>query len=159
MNMAQHARCCLPSFGATSDGSKRPVSIKARTNLSQNFKILSAFENNSLGPLLKTAWGLLLYRYIGLEDVCFGYQLSSDTDQLLTCHLAINESDTIRTLLKKSKRENGIENDAGKGGDFYVKQDGYSLFNTVVMVRVCGGRAKGGTVLPTILPDQVSCTR
>ncbi|KAL4865220.1 hypothetical protein BDV12DRAFT_200342 [Aspergillus spectabilis] len=151
--MAQHARCCLPSFGATSNGPKRPVSIKARTNLSQNLKLLSAFENNSLGPLLKTAWGLLLYRYTGLEDVCFGYQLSSDADQLLTCHLAIDESDTIRALLKKFKGENGIENDVGKGGDFDVNHDGYSLFNTVIMVRVCGGRA-GGTVLSTILPDQ-----
>ncbi|KAL4874810.1 hypothetical protein BJY04DRAFT_224650 [Aspergillus karnatakaensis] len=161
--MAQHAQCFLPSFGASSDGHKRPVSIKVRTSLTQNLKLLSAFEQSSLGPLLKTVWGLLLCRYTGLQDVCFGYLLhgagphSSDTERLLTCHLTLNESDTIRTVLKKFDVGNSIDEDIdGRGSS--VNSDVYSLFNTVVMVRVCGDRAKGGTsvrpLLPTILPEE-----
>jgi hypothetical protein len=98
--MAQHARCCLPSFGASLDGPKRPVSIKAKTTPAQKATLLSAHEHNSLDPLLKTAWGLLLHRYTGLEDICFGYERLgvdessrthlSDKKELLTCRLSID---------------------------------------------------------------------
>ncbi|KAL4782981.1 hypothetical protein BJX76DRAFT_358411 [Aspergillus varians] len=166
--MAQHARCYLPSFGTPSDDPKRPASIKTRTNPSQSAKLLSAFEYNSLDPILKTAWALLLYRYTGLEDVCFGYQHhggggdslghSSDPERLLACKLTIDESDTIRALLEKSKGENNSANYVGGGEVSNANSDDYSLFNTVVMVRVCGDRAKGGNsvrpALPSVLPKE-----
>ncbi|KAL4950600.1 hypothetical protein BDW69DRAFT_187197 [Aspergillus filifer] len=163
--MAQHAQCCLPSFDTTSNGPKRPVSIKTRITPSQSAKLVSAFKQGSLDSLLKTAWGLLLYRYTGLEDVCFGYQHHSvggssefslsNTERLLTCKLTINENDTVRSLLKKFKEH---DDSTGLGGAANVNHNDYSLFNTVVMVRVCGDRAKDGTsvrpVLPTILPEE-----
>ncbi|KAL4969111.1 nonribosomal peptide synthase Pes1 [Aspergillus stella-maris] len=166
--MAQHAQCCLPSFDTTSDGPKRPVSIKTRITPSQSTKLLSAFKQGSLDSLLKTAWGLLLYRYTGLEDVCFGYQRHgvggssessvSDTERFSTCKLAINEDDTVRSLLKKFKEEDGLDDSTGLGGAANVNHNDYSLFNTVVMVRVCGDRAKDGTFvrppLPTILSEE-----
>ncbi|KAL4905874.1 hypothetical protein BDW74DRAFT_177571 [Aspergillus multicolor] len=165
--MAQQAQCFLPSFGTTSNGLKRPVSIRARTTSAQNAKLLSAFEHNSLDPILKTAWGLLLYRYTGLEDVCFGYRRfgaeafgpnSSDAERLLTCKLTIDEQDTIKTLLEKSGGKNGCQTDVGAGGCLNADYDSYSLFNTVVMVRVCGDRGKARTsvrpVLPSILPEE-----
>lgn len=170
--MAQHARCCLPSFGTTFGGSKRPLSIRTRTTPSQSAKLLSAFEHNSLDSLLKTAWALLLYRYTGLEDVCFGYQHysfdggslgphSSDSEGLLVCKLTIDEDDTINTLLKKSRGTRDFEKVVGMGGGTNANVDDCSLFNTTVMVRVCGDRAKGGNsvrpMLPTILPEEVRC--
>lgn len=170
--MAQHARCFLPSFGTTSDGPKRPVSIRTRTTPSQNAKLLSAFEHKLLDSLLKTAWGLLLYRYTGLEDVCFGYQhhgfgdgslgpYLSDPEGLLVCKLTIDENDTISTLLKKFRERGDLEKVVGMGGETNANVDDYSLFNTTVMVRVCGDRAKAGNpvrpMLPTILPEEVSC--
>lgn len=172
--MAQHARCCLPSFGATSDGPKRPLSIRTRITPSQSAKLLSAFEHNSLDSLLKTAWGLLLYRYTGSEDVCFGYQHygfgggclgthSSDPEGLLVCKLTIDESDTINTLLKKFRGRTDPEKVIGMDEGTNANVDDYSLFNTTVMVRVCGDRANGGNsvrpMLPPILPEEVSCLR
>ncbi|KAL4741425.1 hypothetical protein BDV11DRAFT_168207 [Aspergillus similis] len=165
--MAQQAQCLLPSFGTTSDGPKRPVSIRAKTTPSQSAKLLSAFKNDSLDPLLKTAWGLLLYRYTGLQDVCFGYKhddagalvsQTSDAGRLLTFRLTINENDTIKTLLEKSGGRNGCQTDIGVGGSPNANNDSYSSFNTVVMVRVCGDSAKDGTfvrpVIPNILPEE-----
>ncbi|KAL4941344.1 hypothetical protein BDV06DRAFT_223240 [Aspergillus oleicola] len=166
--MAQRAQCCLPSFDTTSDGPKRPVSTKTRITPSQSAELLSAFQQNSLDPLLKVAWGLLLYRYTGLEDVCFGYQHhgtggssgspSSNTKRLLTCKLTINENDTIRSLLKKFEGQNGFDDNTGMGGASGLNDNDYSLFNTVVMVRICGDRAKTGTsvrpMLPTILSEE-----
>ncbi|KAL5045768.1 hypothetical protein BDW71DRAFT_208032 [Aspergillus fruticulosus] len=164
--MAQQAQCLLPSFGTTSDSPKRPVSIRIRTTPSQSAKLLSAFEHHSLDSLLKTAWGLLLYRYTGLEDVCFGYQRNdggalvpqtSDAGRLLTFKLTINEHDTIKTLLEKSGGENGCQTDIGVWGSPNANNDNYS-FNTVVMVRVCGDRTKEGSlvrrVLPSIIPEE-----
>ncbi|KAL6239813.1 hypothetical protein BDW75DRAFT_236072 [Aspergillus navahoensis] len=166
--MAQQAQCLLPRFGTTSGGPKRPVSIRTRTTPSQSAKLLCEFEHHSLDPLLKTAWGLLLYRYTGLEDVCFGYQRTggggalapqtSDAGRLLTFKLTINEHDTIKTLLEKSGGENGCRTDIGVGGGQSANNDGFSSFNTMVMVRICGDRAKEGSlvrpVLPSILPEE-----
>ncbi|KAL2832125.1 hypothetical protein BDW59DRAFT_157587 [Aspergillus cavernicola] len=160
--MAQHARCCLPSFGTTANGPKRPVSIKARTTPLQTTKLLSAFKNDSLDPLLKTAWGLLLYRYTGSEDVYFGYQHlgvgGSLGSRLSTCKLAINESDSIEALLEKSRGVYKFENNVGKGGGLDTNHNDYSLFDTMVMVRVCGDRTKRGNsvrpVLPGALPEE-----
>ncbi|KAL4976782.1 hypothetical protein BDW66DRAFT_150741 [Aspergillus desertorum] len=165
--MAGQAQCFLPSFGAPSDGPKRPVSIRTRTTPSQSARLLSAFERHSLDPLLRTAWGLLLYRYTGLEDVCFGYQRNvggalvpqtSDAGRLLTFKLTINEHDTIKTLLEKSGGENVCQTDIGVGGDPNASAENHSSFNTVVMVRACGDRAKEGSlvrpVLPSILPEE-----
>ncbi|KAL4997132.1 hypothetical protein BDV10DRAFT_186497 [Aspergillus recurvatus] len=160
--MAQQAQCLLPSFGTTSDGPKRPVSIRTRTTRSQSAKLLSAFEHHSLDPVLKTAWGLLLYRYTGLEDVCFGYQRNgggalvpqtSDAGRLLTFRLTINEHDTIKTLLEKSGGENGCQTDIGVGGGPNANNDNYSSFNTMVMVRDCGDRAKEGSLVRPVLPS------
>ncbi|KAL3480239.1 hypothetical protein BJX99DRAFT_254833 [Aspergillus californicus] len=161
--MAQHARCSLPSFGTTSDGSRRPVSIKARTTPEQNIKLLSAFDGGSLDPLLKVVWGLLLYRYTDMEDICFGYQHLGAGEikgsKLLSCKLAINERDSIRALLEKSIRGDDSEIDVDKASGRRTTGHDYSLFDTVVMVRVCGDRTKGGKsvrpVLPTFtLPDK-----
>ncbi|RDW76398.1 nonribosomal peptide synthase Pes1 [Aspergillus mulundensis] len=165
--MVQQAQCLLPSFGTTFNGPKRPVSIRAKTTSAQNAKLLSAFDRNTLDSILKTAWGLLLYRYTGSEDVCFGYRShgarafgshSSDAERLLTCKLTIDEQDTIKTLLEKSWGENGCLTDVNGGGCLNADYDTYSLFNTVVMVRVCGDRGKARTsvrpVLPSILPQE-----
>ncbi|KAJ0424647.1 hypothetical protein BJY00DRAFT_309065 [Aspergillus carlsbadensis] len=166
--MAQHARCCLPSFGATLDGPKRPVSVKVKTTPAQKAILLSAHEHNSLDPLLKTAWGLLLYRYTGLEDICFGYERLgvdesskahlSDMKELRTFRLGIDENDSIETILKKSAREDKFENGINLNESCGTNHDDYSLFNTIVLLRVCRNRLKGGTtvrpVLPTTLPEQ-----
>ncbi|KAL4766170.1 nonribosomal peptide synthase Pes1 [Aspergillus foveolatus] len=165
--MAQQAQCLLPSFGTTSDGPKRPVSITTKTTPSQSAKLLSAYKNYTLDPLLKTAWGLLLYRYTGLQDVCFGYKhddagalvsQTSDAGRLLTFKLTINEHDTIKTLLEKSGGGYGCQTDIGMGGSSNANNDKYSSFNTVVMVRVCGDSTKEETfvrpVIPSILPEE-----
>lgn len=165
--MAQQAQCLLPSFGTTSDGPKRPVSITTKTTPSQSAKLLAAYKNDSLDPLLKTAWGLLLYRYTGLQDVCFGYKhddagalvsQTSDAGRLLTFKLTINEHDTIKTLLEKSGGGYGCQTDIGVGGSSNANNDNYS-FNTVVMVRVCNDSTKEETfvrpVIPSILPEEV----
>ncbi|KAL2858409.1 hypothetical protein BJX68DRAFT_262934 [Aspergillus pseudodeflectus] len=166
--MAQHARCCLPSFGATLDGPKRPVSIKAKTTPAQKATLLSALEHNSLDPLLKTAWGLLLHRYTGLEDICFGYERLgvdessrkhlSDKKELLTCRLSIDENDSIETILNRSTRDDSFKNGLSSNEVCRTNHDDYSLFNTIVLLRVCRNRMKDGTpvrpVLPTTLPEQ-----
>ncbi|KAL5341859.1 hypothetical protein BJX70DRAFT_395585 [Aspergillus crustosus] len=160
--MAQHARCCLPSFGATSAGPKRPVSIKAKTSLSQNNKLLSSFEHNSLDSLLKTVWGLLLHHFTGLEDIYFGHQFYgagsrlSDTERPLTCHLNINKGATIRTLLEKGKEGNTIVNGTQEERGPDVDNKDYSLFNTVVIIRVCGDRAKEETSVRPVIPAVLS---
>ncbi|KAL2817816.1 hypothetical protein BJX63DRAFT_429511 [Aspergillus granulosus] len=166
--MAQHARCCLPSFNATPGGPKRPVSLKVKTTPAQRAKLLSAFEQNSLDPLLKSAWGLLLHRYTGIEDICFGYErcgvdepLNSHllgTKGLLTCRLRIDGNDSIETILKKSAGKDCFENGVKLKEDRGTDHDDYSLFNTIVMLRVYRNRMKDGTsvrpVLPTTLPKQ-----
>jgi hypothetical protein len=167
--MAQHARCCLPSFGATLDGPKRPVSVKAKTTPAQKAVLLSAHEHNSLDPLLKTAWGLLLHRYTGLEDICFGYERLGvdeplktylpDPKKLRMCQLSIAENDSIETILKKYAREDKLDNGFNLNEACGTNHDDYSLYNTIVLLRVCRNRIKGGTpvrpVLPTTLPKQV----
>ncbi|KAL3460706.1 hypothetical protein BJX64DRAFT_290019 [Aspergillus heterothallicus] len=166
--MAQHARCCLPSFGATPDCPKRAVSIKARTTPAQRIKLLSAFEHNSLDPLLKATWGLLLYQYTGLEDICFGYEssttdrplrlYSSNTKEHPTCRLSIDPNDSIEAILKRLAEKNSFGNGVNFMENRETDHDDHSLYNTTVMVRSFRNRINGGTfvrpVLPTTLPEQ-----
>ncbi|KIA75709.1 nonribosomal peptide synthase [Aspergillus ustus] len=164
--MAQYTRCCLPSFGATPDSPKRPVSVKAKTTPAQRAKLLSAFEQGSLDPLLQTAWGLLLHRYTGLEDICFGYQRFgvdeplgshwSETTQLSTCRLSIDEKESIEAILKKFEDEDDSENGVNLKEGRETENNGYSLFNTIVMLRVCQSRIKGGTSVRPVLPPTLS---
>ncbi|KAL4809630.1 hypothetical protein BDV18DRAFT_157379 [Aspergillus unguis] len=163
--MAQPVQCLLPSFGPAAQFPKRPVSVRARTTAAQSSSLLSAFEHNSLDSLLKTAWALLLYRYTGLADVCFGYQGSlglerhpSDAEKLSIFKLTIDNGESIGALLKKSKETTWAEDDVGLSRGPNTLHDDHLPFNTVIMVRVCGDRANGKNsvqpVLPTTLPEE-----
>lgn len=166
--MAQRAQCLLPSFGARSDLPKRPISAKTNTDAAQNARLLSALKHNLLDSLVKTAWGLLLFRYTGLEDVCFGYQRhgrvhseqhSPNNQGTSACKLKLNESDTIGDLLKKFEEDNTFEDAVGTDEGPSARNEGHLPFNTIVIVRVQGDGENGGTsvrpVLSTTLPEQV----
>ncbi|KAI9371208.1 hypothetical protein BJX61DRAFT_548394 [Aspergillus egyptiacus] len=154
--MAQQARCRLPSFGATFEVPRRPVSIKARTTPAQKAELLAAFEKESLDALLKTAWGLLLYLYTGSEDIYFGYQHLGpgrfSESGLLACTLAVNGRDSLQNLVENFGGVHDYDKTTGHGGDSGANNGDYSLFDTVVMVRVCGERANGGTSVRSVLP-------
>ncbi|KAL2836009.1 hypothetical protein BJY01DRAFT_252206 [Aspergillus pseudoustus] len=129
-------------------------------------KLLSAFEHNLLDPLLKTAWGLLLHRYTGLEDICFGYERFgideplrshlSEKTELSTCRLSIDENESIEAILKKFEGEDDSENGVNLNEDRGTENNGYSLFNTIVMLRVCRSRIKGVASVRPVLPPTLS---
>ncbi|RAK95786.1 nonribosomal peptide synthase Pes1 [Aspergillus ibericus CBS 121593] len=163
--MAQPVSCCLPKFGTSVHGPKRPASLRARTNPSQTLQLLAAWDQGQLDSLLKASWALLLHRYTGLEDICFGYQPigvdapSSDTihnHNLLTFNLTITEDDSVHTILRHLE---GM-NEAKRCKSSSSSGHSYTLCNTLLMLRNCRSPAKDSRaplVQPALaipLPDQ-----
>jgi hypothetical protein len=164
--MVHPTQCCLPKFSPLSEGPKRPMSMRARTSRSETTQLMSAWHQGQLDALLQTTWALVLYRYIGSGDVCFGYHLpsgdqSSKLSNTCTYKVAINEDDTIRGLLEKVHDQNGHSNSAGKCGTSSSAEDGFRVYNTMMMIRNCRDAtktSKDATVQPVAaitLPDEV----
>ncbi|KAL5357022.1 hypothetical protein BJX96DRAFT_135429 [Aspergillus floccosus] len=151
--MARPTACCLPRFSPSSvDGPKRPVSMRTKSNPSQTLQLLSSWEQGHLNSLLQTAWALLLHRYTGSEEVCFGYQnlggegthgaASADLANPSTFHLTVKEQDTVQQVLEKvACRENHADSPE-KGALLRGSPSDYSLFNTTLMIRVCSDSAR-----------------
>ncbi|GLA80039.1 nonribosomal peptide synthase [Aspergillus tubingensis] len=145
--MAQPVSCCLPKFGTRAHGPRRPASLRIRTSSSQTLQLLAAWDQSELDSLLKASWALLLHRYTGLEDICFGYQPigvdagprntvpSFDTHNNipLTFNLTITEDDSVHAILRNTKQQN----DAEKCGDSSSSCHSYTLCNTLLMLRNC----------------------
>lgn len=172
--MAQSAPCCLPGFGSTYNGPKRPISTKTRTSPSHNLELLSAWNRGQLSPLLQTAWALLLHRYTGSEDICFGYQhigidhhirnavQTPGITNLSTFRVNINENDSLNAVLDKVVVESGdLDSGCETYGSMNAVSDDYLLFNTILMIRVCHDSTKNASafpvqsVLPIMLPEEV----
>ncbi|KAF7594115.1 hypothetical protein BBP40_010114 [Aspergillus hancockii] len=163
--MAHSTQCCLPKFSPLSDGPKRPMSMRARTSRSETAQLMSAWQQGQLDALLQTTWALILYRYTGSGDVCFGYHLvsgvqSSDASNTCTYKVAVNEDDSIRGLLEKVQSPNDRTNSAGKCGTLSSAQDGFRVYNTMMMIRNCRDAtrtskdAPAQTVSAITLPDE-----
>ncbi|PLB43886.1 nonribosomal peptide synthase Pes1 [Aspergillus steynii IBT 23096] len=160
--MAHPAQCYLPRFSPSSCGPRRPVSMKVRTTPSQNLELLAAWRQEKIHSLLQTAWALLLYRYIGSKDVCFGYQYldGSDTANPSTFSLTINEDDSLRGVQSKVADGSGLAQEFGADAESDLGHDGYMLYNTVLMIRICCdssndiGNASLQPVLAMTLPDK-----
>ncbi|KAL3261959.1 hypothetical protein ABHI18_003269 [Aspergillus niger] len=145
--MAQPVSCCLPKFGTSTHGPRRPASLRIRTSPSQTLQLLAAWDQSELDSLLKATWALLLHRYTGLEDICFGYQpigvdagprdtvTSSDTHNNipLTFNLTITEDDSVHAILRNTKKQNEAE----KCGSSSSSCHSYTLCNTLLMLRNC----------------------
>ena len=145
--MAQPVSCCLPKFGTSTHGPRRPASLRIRTSPSQTLQLLAAWDQSELDSLLKATWALLLHRYTGLEDICFGYQPigvdagprdtlpSFDTHNNipLTFNLTITEDDSVHAILRNTKQQN----DAEKCGNSSSSCHSYTLCNTLLMLRNC----------------------
>lgn len=145
--MAQPVSCCLPKFGTRAHGPRRPASLRIRTSSSQTLQLLAAWDQSELDSLLKASWALLLHRYTGLEDICFGYQPigvdagprdtvpSFDTHNNipLTFNLTITEDDSVHAILRNTKQQN----DAEKCGNSSSSCHSYTLCNTLLMLRNC----------------------
>ncbi|PYI12597.1 non-ribosomal peptide synthetase [Aspergillus sclerotiicarbonarius CBS 121057] len=162
--MAQPVSCCLPKFGTSLHGPKRPASLRARTSPSQTLQLLAAWDQGQLDSLLKASWALLLHRYTGLEDICFGYQPigvdapSSDihNHNLLTFNLTIAEDDSVHTILRHLEGTNNAERCQSSSSSGHS----YTLCNTLLMLRNCRSPAqdpRAPLVQPALaipLPDQ-----
>ncbi|GKZ38792.1 nonribosomal peptide synthase, partial [Aspergillus brasiliensis] len=145
--MAQPASCCLPKFGTRAHGPRRPASLRIRTSPSQTLQLLAAWDQSELDSLLKASWALLLHRYTGLEDICFGYQPigvdagardtvpSFDTHNNipLTFNLTITEDDSVHAILRNTKKQNDAEKCASSSSNCHS----YTLCNTLLMLRNC----------------------
>ncbi|PWY83154.1 nonribosomal peptide synthase Pes1 [Aspergillus sclerotioniger CBS 115572] len=148
--MAQPVSCCLPRFGTSLHGPKRPASLRARTSPSHTLQLLAAWDRGQLDSLLKASWALLLHRYTGLEDICFGYQpigvdehntaLSSDihNHNLLTFNFTITEDDSVHSILRHLEGTNNAERCRCSSSSGHS----YTLCNTILMLRNCRSPAK-----------------
>ncbi|PYH90319.1 nonribosomal peptide synthase Pes1 [Aspergillus ellipticus CBS 707.79] len=171
--MALPVPCCLPKFGTTVAGPKRPALLRTRTSPSQILQLLSAWDQGQLDSILKASWALLLQRYTGLEEICFGYHPSgvdttlhnatplSDThDNPLTFNITIAENDSTHTVLRNAEGKRDAERNAEKCESSSPHRHSYALFNTVLMLRNCRGSPKdprapsAQQVLVTPLPEE-----
>ncbi|KAE8394317.1 hypothetical protein BDV23DRAFT_11565 [Aspergillus alliaceus] len=140
--MAHSTQCFLPKFSPLSEGPKRPMSMKTRTSRSETTQLISAWHQGQLAALLQTTWALVLYRYTGSGDICFGFQhasvtQSSNTSTLCTYGVTLSENDSIRELLERVRSHNDLANSAEKCGTWSATQEGFRLYNTMMMIRNC----------------------
>ncbi|KAL4893946.1 hypothetical protein BDV59DRAFT_19132 [Aspergillus ambiguus] len=163
--MARQASCCLPRFSPSSiDSPRRPVSMRTKTNPSETLQLLSSWKQGHLNSLLQTAWALLLYRYTGSEDVCFGYQNldgegscgteALDSAKPSTFHLTVREQESIQHILRTVEHTGYRTDNSARGAWLEGSPTDYRLFNTTLMVRVCSGltrNARDSLVQPALL--------
>lgn len=155
--MAQPIPCCLPKFGSDHSGPKRPASLRTRISGAQTRQLLSAWDQGQLDPLLQASWAILLHHYTGLEEICFGYQPSTssssssssipssaahnDLNDLnhLIFNLSIAEDDSLQSVLRRAEyKHHGFgDGDAERCEIASPVHSGYTLFNTILMLRDC----------------------
>ncbi|OGM47600.1 nonribosomal peptide synthase Pes1 [Aspergillus bombycis] len=144
--MAHSTQCFLPKFGSLSEGPKQPMSMRTRTSSSETTQLISAWQEGQLDALLQTTWALVLYRYTGSADICFGCQHltahdyathSSDSATIRTCRLSVSEDDSIRGLLEKAKGQIDLADSAEKCGTLSGVTRNFRLYNTMMMIQNC----------------------
>ncbi|RAH74069.1 nonribosomal peptide synthase Pes1 [Aspergillus aculeatinus CBS 121060] len=155
--MAQPIPCCLPKFGNGHFGPKRPASLRTRIGGAQTRQLLSAWDQGQLDPLLQASWAILLHHYTELEEICFGYQPSTssssssssipssaahnDLNDLnhLIFSLSIAEDDSLQSVLRRAEyKHHGFgDGDAERCEIASPVYSGYTLFNTILMLRDC----------------------
>ncbi|PWY81945.1 nonribosomal peptide synthase Pes1 [Aspergillus heteromorphus CBS 117.55] len=153
--MALPIPCCLPKFGTNFAGPKRPALLRTKTSPSQTLQLLSAWDQGQLDSLLKASWALLLQRYTGLEDICFGYQpigvdgdfhdatsLSDIQNNPLIFNLTIAEDDSIHTVRRNAEGKNAEKCETSPS------RHNHTLFNTVLMLRNCRGPSSDARAPP-----------
>lgn len=126
--------------------------MRTKSDPSQTLQLLSSWEQGHLNSLLQTAWALLLHRYTGSEEVCFGYQslggegshgaASADLASPSIFHLTVREQDTVQQVLEKVVRTESHADSPEKGASSGGAPSDYSLFNTTLMIRVCSDSAR-----------------
>ena len=163
--MAHSTQCFLPKFGPLCEGPKQPMSMRTRTSSSVTTQLISAWQDGQLDALLQTTWALVLYRYTGSGDICFGYQhpTADDFATICTCRLSVSEDDSIRGLLEKAKGQSDLTNSAEKCGTSSVVTGNFRLYNTLMMIQNCRETTRTSTDTPAQriaaipLPDKVNC--
>lgn len=169
--MAHSTQCFLPKFSPLSEGPKGPMSMRMRMSSPETTQLISAWHEGQLDALLQTTWALVLYRYTGSGDICFGFQQpaagdfathSSDSASICTCRLSVSEDDSIRGLLEKAKGQSDLVNSAEKCGTPSVVNKSFRLYNTMLMIQNCRETIRISTDIPvqpvaaTALPDEVN---
>ncbi|EAW07799.1 nonribosomal peptide synthase Pes1 [Aspergillus clavatus NRRL 1] len=161
--MAHSAPCYLPKFGATHLGLQRPLSMRLRIGASQSAGLLAAWNEGHLNSLLQAAWALLLHRYTGSEDICFGYhqiggdgvqnalQQPLDTADPSIFKLSINEDDTPKTFLDHVKTHSYFDSDLDRSKPLITTSNADLPFNTILMIRICHD-FKGTSSIPSLFP-------
>ncbi|RHZ60208.1 nonribosomal peptide synthase Pes1 [Aspergillus thermomutatus] len=140
--------CYLPNFGATYDGPKRPISMKLRTDALQSSGLLSAWNGGQLSQLLQASWALLLHRYTGSEDICFGYhQIGGNESQDLRRSLedvdpsifkvSVKEGTSLKTFFDHVKTNSSVDGHPEIDGSSLTAFENALLFNTILMIRIC----------------------
>ncbi|QMW46378.1 hypothetical protein G4B11_009833 [Aspergillus flavus] len=167
--MAHSTQCFLPKFSPLSEGPKGPMSMRMRMSSPETTQLISAWHEGQLDALLQTTWALVLYRYTGSGDICFGFQQpaagdfathSSDSASICTCRLSVSEDDSIRGLLEKAKGQSDLVNSAEKCGTPSVVNKSFRLYNTMLMIQNCRETIRISTDIPvqpvaaTALPDE-----
>ncbi|KAJ5160376.1 Nonribosomal peptide synthetase 1 [Penicillium canariense] len=147
--MANSSHCYLPRFTTAVEGPKRLVSMKTRPTPLQHAQLLTAFHEGRLDSVLWATWGLVLHYYVRSEDICFGYQ-HIDGDSISSRHpvqrasisklsavrLAIDENDSIQTIVDKVRNRDGVDSQlGGMRSDEGASDGGYLPFNTILMLR------------------------
>ncbi|KAE8152814.1 nonribosomal peptide synthase Pes1 [Aspergillus avenaceus] len=170
--MAHSVQCFLPKFSPLCEGPRRPMSMRTRTTQSQTDQLMSAWRERQLDALLQTTWALVLNRYTGSGDICFGFQnlgvdgypprLNSPSAiaKIETYRLAIHEHESIPILLGRAKSQVRLVDSAGTSDGSSALHGRFLLYNTILMVRDCSESTKALQKVPiqpitTIaLPDE-----
>ncbi|OXN28118.1 hypothetical protein CDV57_02952, partial [Aspergillus fumigatus] len=156
--------CYLPNFGATCDGPKRPLSLKLRTDALQSSGLLSAWREGQLTQLLQASWALILHRYTGSEDICFGYhQIGNVSQDLLQsleavdpalCKVSVKEGISLKMFFDQFKTHNSPDSPLEIDRSSRKASENARLYNTILMIQIChdSNGTSPAIPLPSSLP-------
>ncbi|KFA54459.1 hypothetical protein S40293_07999 [Stachybotrys chartarum IBT 40293] len=141
--------CILPAFDVGENDSQEFLSIRGRLAVDEEGDATS-LDPRHVHSVLRSAWGVLLNSYTGLERVCFGLQTS-------TPHQSNNASQTINSnhnaLVAQQVMNVAQLHIAGHKhlhallsenhlGPTFSSKNGTKLFDTVLSIRGCASETR-----------------
>lgn len=166
--LAESEPCQFPRLGTSVDGPKRLMSLKVNLAYVHKLQQLSTDEA-SLPSLLRVAWGLLLWCYTGLNDVCFGYQetepgtvgderprISGPLNGMPVARFTVDDKVSVADIFEKAKGEyiSGLpyQNSVPSGTIKDSRSSGRQLFDTAVVLRKFSNTAASNNTVLTSQP-------
>ena len=146
--------CYLPSIRNATATAKTKRRMCSRINCDvQAIKTIFQEDETRAKDLLQAAWAMVLYKYTGMEEVCFGYDefdmaVSVRRPGPLAVKYGINPEAQLGEFLKGKQGEYGtLRSD---GNEEYVKSQLH--YNTAVMLQI--RNSSENTFSPAALASQ-----